>query len=108
MAVSGRGKRLIQSYSKMMPVAKKLKSNGGYPTSVSVEDDIKGKWKTSPPMNDASPQNEDEHSDGSSPSEFDDDEEASGDDSGDSLDTDAEIELAQQPSKSSQTLSARL
>ena len=42
-----------------------------------------------------------------SSSEFDD--EASGDDSGDSLDTDAEIELTQQQShKSKQTLSAHL
>ena len=42
-----------------------------------------------------------------SSSEFDDDE-ASGDDSGDSLDTDVEIELTQQPYKSKQTLSAHL
>jgi len=92
-----------------MPVTKNVKSSSGHPASVPGELNAKGKGKAIAPMelDDAPLQDGAEHSDGSSRSEFDDDE-ASGDDSGDSLDTDAEIELTQQSHKSKQTLSAHL
>jgi hypothetical protein len=92
--------------AQFLPIAKKLKSSSSHPTPPPAGVSVKGKERASIPMevDDASFQDEEENSDGSSHSELDD--EVSEDDSGDSLDTDAEIELAQQLSKSKQTLSA--
>lgn len=94
---------------RIMPVVKKLKSGSSHPASPPAEVGVKGKGMAPEPMevDDGSPQVGEESSGGGSHSELDSElSEASENESGDSLDTDAEIELAQQLPKSKQTLSA--
>lgn len=89
----------------MPPAAKKAKSS--HPLPPSTPFDVKGKGKAKLDSKRDAMEVDEEVSDSSTGDENDDgsDEGEGGSQSGDSMDTEDEIELAQQPTKSKQTLS---